>query len=319
MEEELKINSTDSATDAPPKTLKDHLLALAGAIAIVGFTLLLIELILRVFDPWGLSYFNDLEYLGNEIFASHDQRGYYMPDGQYKFSYWTSTIQDGGRVAPDSNPNAACEIVILGDSVAHGYGVDDEAVWVNQIAEQLSDVHLINTGVPRYNSTNILNSYESYPDADGYLYLIVQNDTDGGIDPTTQRFTGAASSRPQIVRYVSFAMRGTRSSFIQETSNDSDAPASFEWLRDEPNVIRFLDEIGEMATDERVTFAAFRHETLTHFLLELDEFDLVVLEYPPYRISYTDYHLDAQGNEELADQLLPVFQEIQADRCDGNA
>src|SRR5262245_53206812 len=116
----------------PRKTLRDHLKAIGGALLIVGFTLLLLEILLRVVDPWDIQYFNDLEVMGNEHFVSDAQRGYTLGDGSYRYSHWSATIADGTRLIPNTSPDAACEIVILGDSVAFGYGVDDADVWVNQ-------------------------------------------------------------------------------------------------------------------------------------------------------------------------------------------
>lgn len=294
------------------KTLKDRLLALGRAALVVLFTLLLIEIILRVLDPWGMSYFNDLETMGNDIFTSDPIRGFYMPDGQYKFSYWTSTIENGTRIVPDTNPDADCEIIILGDSVAHGYGVDDDEVWVNQVAQQLPDVHILNTGIPRYNSTNVLGSFQTYPNGDAYLYLIIQNDIDVAVNVDTQSFVGSGSSLPQILRYANLATYGGASSF---TDVPEDQAAVLERLRDDSRVQRFLEELRLLAADERVTLAAFSHETLTQLLLELDEFDLNVLAYPPYRISYSDYHLNAEGNGELADEMLPIIQQMSAEHC----
>src|SRR5688572_9029835 len=122
------MTSSDTTTlepTPPPKTLREHLKNLAGAAALVLFTLVLIEILLRSVDPWGLYYFQDLEVMGNTIFQADPVRGYLMPDGDYTFTRWRAHIRDGGRVLPATNIQADCTIAILGDSVAFGYGVND--------------------------------------------------------------------------------------------------------------------------------------------------------------------------------------------------
>ena len=54
-----QTNAQPEPANKPRKTLSDHLKALGGAAMIVGGTLLLIELLLRIVDPWGMSYFDD--------------------------------------------------------------------------------------------------------------------------------------------------------------------------------------------------------------------------------------------------------------------
>lgn len=192
---------------APPKTLKDHAKNLAGAAALVLFTLVLIEILLQVVDPWGLYYFQDLEVMGNTIFQSDPVRGYIIPDGEYRFKYWQAEVQDSGRVVPDTHSDAACTIAILGNSVAFGYGVNDDQTWLNVAARELSDLRLVNLGVPRYNSTNVVGTWRDYPEADAYLYVIISNDLDPAINVDTQSFAGGGTGQPWIVRYTNFAFK----------------------------------------------------------------------------------------------------------------
>lgn len=302
----------------PPKTkksLKDHLQALVGAAFIVLITLLLIEVVLRVVDPWGMSYFDDLERMGNEIFETHPERGFIIPDGHYSFSYWSTTIEDGMRITPDTNMDADCHIIILGDSVAHGFGVEDEETWVNQIAQHMSDVNISNLGIPRYSSTNILGTFQAFPDADAYLYLIIQNDIEDAINPTSHVYIGAGNNTSQIVRYVNFGLRRGSSSqvpiFLREETTVEQQTQKF---RNDPRLSRLLNEIQQIDNDERVTLVAFREKPLTTVLLEND-LDIGLLDYPPYRISFADEHLNVQGNRELAEQLLPVVQKMRDTHC----
>ncbi|MCU0513188.1 MAG: hypothetical protein MUE40_11520 [Anaerolineae bacterium] len=295
---------------AAPKTLRDHLRALGGALLLVAVTFALIEAGLRVIDPWGLRYFEDLAQMGNVIFTPDDRRGYIMPDGTYQFSHWSATVQDGGRVLPATNPAAACEIVLLGDSVGFGYGVNDADTWANGVARALPQLHLRNLSVPRYNSTNVLGMYRTVPDAAAYLYLIINNDVAAAIDVTTQRFGGAGEGLPWLVRYMNFALyRGGG------TDRDENAPPTTDTLPDTPAVQRFFDELAQLTADPRVYLAAFSGEALTSTILARG-YPLTVLDYPRQRrISLADYHLNPQGNAELAAQMQPLIERIAAAAC----
>ncbi len=303
--------------ERPRKTLLDHLKALLGAFLIVGGTFLLIELALRVVDPWGIAYFDDLAYMGNEVFATHPQRGFYMPDDTYSFSHWQATIADERRIVPDTDTDAACDIAVLGDSVAFGYGVSDQAAWVNQVAEAMPQTHILNYAVPRYNSTNVLQTYETIEaenPADAYLYLIVQNDIETAINPATQYFAGSGQGLPQILRYTNFAIyRGTSAPVLLQGSGDDTASTEAP-LPDSPQLTRFFVELERMAQAPNLTLAAFQQERLTNNMAQRD-YELVLLDYPPHRISFADYHLNAVGNEELAVQLLPVFEQLRDTHC----
>jgi hypothetical protein len=297
---------------APPKTLRDHLKNLGGAAALVLFTLVLIEILLRVVDPWGLYYFQDLEVMGNTIFQADPVRGYMIPDGDYTFSHWKASLKEGGRVLPATPAEAACTIAILGDSVAFGYGVNDDQTWVNAAARDLPDVRLINLGVPRYNSTNVLGTWQAFPDADAYLYLIISNDLETALNVESERFVGGGTGQPWIVRYANFGLRRGEGTDQVEVRTDEAAPP----LPDAyPGLERLWGEIQTLNADERVYFAAFEKEPLTSTLLAR-KLPLAVWSYPfSRRISLADYHLNPTGNKELAAQALPVLRQIAQSHC----
>ena len=294
--------------EKPPKTLNDHLKAIGGALLIVGFTLLLLEGILRVLDPWDIRYFSDLAKMGNEHFVIDAERGYTIADGDYRYSHWSATVADSTRIIPDTNPDGACKIMVLGDSVAFGYGVDDADVWVNQLAAQFPDVHFVNTSIPRYTSTNVLRTYEVFPDSDAYLYMIVNNDTVPAINLENEEFAGGGDGLPFVVRYTNFAIyRGGGTAYIEPTDPTILAP-------DNDDTRRFFAELDMLLQDERVYLTAFELETLTNTLLARD-YPVTVLEYPPQRISITDYHLTVEGNAALANQLVPLIETMVSERC----
>lgn len=302
------MTQSDNTQEKPPKTLADHLKSIGGALLIVAFTLLLLEGLLRFTDPWDIGYFNDLSVMGNEHFVGDAERGFTIQDGNYEYSHWEATIAEETRMIPNTNPDATCNIVILGDSVAFGYGVDDADVWVNQLATQFADVHFVNTAIPRYNSTNVLQTYEAFAEGDAYLYMIVNNDTATAIDLETMEFAGGGEGLPFLVRYTNFAIyRGGGTAYIAP-----DDPNNL--VADTAQTRRFFSELDTLLEDERVYLAAFELESVTNTLLDRD-YAVTILEYPPQRISITDYHLTAEGNGELANQLVPLIATIVTERC----
>lgn len=284
--------------------------AFVSALTMVLITVALLELVLRVFDPWGLNYFTDLETLAGQVFTADPARGYAMRDGTYHFSRWTATITAGTRVVPAVPAAAVCEIVLLGDSVTFGLGVNDAQTWANQLALTRPAIRFVNTGVVQYNSTNVLGTFRAFPDADAYLYLIIYNDANPAIDPTTQGFAGARSADPMLIRYVNFALlRGAGS----DRPVFADPAAT---LPDSPELTRLFGELDALTADGRVMLAAFGGEPLTNTLIERGYAVNVLPPYPgQYRNSFVDYHLNAQGNALVADMLAPLVDPLIRERC----
>jgi hypothetical protein len=301
-----------------PKTWRDHAKNLTGAAALVLFTLLLIEVLLRAVDPWGLYYFQDLEQLGNVIFQPDPVRGYIIPDGEYTFTRWKAEVRNGGRVVPATYSDSACTIAILGDSVAFGYGVNDGDTWLNVAAREFPDVQFMDLGVPRYNSTNVVGTWKAYPNADAYVYLIISNDLEPALDIKNERFAGGGTGQPWIVRYTNFALKRGGGTDQAELQVQPDTEAAPPLPDDYPGLARFWDEVQELHIDEGVYFVAFEKEPLTSTLLARD-LPLTTWSYPfKRRISLADYHLNPTGNEELAAQALPLLRQIAQDRCESD-
>jgi lysophospholipase L1-like esterase len=294
----------------PHFRLGKRLSAFVSAALIVTITLALLELALRVIDPWGIHYFTDLEMLVNQVFIPDAERGYAMRDGSYRFSRWSATIQDGARVVPATHAAAGCTVVLLGDSVTFGLGVSDDQTWANGIAARFPDARFINAGVVQYNSGNVLGTLRAYPDADALLYLVIYNDVNPAINMAGVGFAGARSGDLMMSRYINFAIR---------RGDGSDRPVFSDpaaTLPDSAELARFLDEITAITADERVTLAAFDAEPLTNTLLARGVPLEVLPPYPgAYRNSFVDYHLNAAGNALTADALAPIIARMIAARC----
>lgn len=294
-----------------PPALRKHLLNLGGALLIVGGMFGALESLLRAFDPWGMRYFEDLAVLANELFTYDSARGYVIPDGTHTFSHWSATLRDGARHTPATSSGASCRVAVLGDSVAFGYGVNDDEVWVNRLAAALPDMRFLNYGVPRYNSTNALLTYRAVPTADLYVYVVVNNDVEGALDPRTQRFVGGGQTLPFLVRYTNFAIRRGDSTDYAPPAPDNRAQLD----RSDKRVARFLDEVAALMRDPRMRLISFSDELVTNTLLA-EGYPVATVRYPhEHRISLADYHLNAEGNRALADALLPAFTRWLGEAC----
>jgi hypothetical protein len=288
-----------------PKTLREHTKALLTAFLFVLVPLLMLEGLLRFFDPWGIYFFDDMAKLAND-FERHEQRGFYLPDGVYRFSNWQATIKDGVRAIPVANSDTDCRIVLLGDSFTFGYGVNDDETWAYHLAKQFPNVEFLNTGITAYNSYNIQRIYEQFPDATAYLYTVIYNDWEPNLDPTQYEHENPARTMPYIVRYGNFALYRAEEPSINDFT--------VEELLNHPKLDRFFDDIAVLATDPRVFMLGFE-DTITTVALVEAGYELHQLKYPRHPISFADGHLNAKGHEVLANEITPIVQVIIEMQC----
>ena len=68
--------------------------------------------------------------------------------------------------------------VAFGRSVTFGYGVDDAETWVNLVAREFPDWHVINEAYPGWSIKNLEGAWEMHPDADMIFVLTITNDSD---------------------------------------------------------------------------------------------------------------------------------------------
>lgn len=81
-------------------------------------------------------------YLGHVFPPNHEGR-FERDGGSFSFTY---TTDERGFRNPSPWPRRA-EIVVLGDSMAFGYGVEDDETWTAVLAEQLPGGRIINLGL----------------------------------------------------------------------------------------------------------------------------------------------------------------------------
>jgi lysophospholipase L1-like esterase len=108
-----------------------------------------------------------------------------------------------GLRGPEPRPGAR-RIVCLGDSVTFGWGVKDDeaypAVLARSLAGETGDVDVINAGMPRWNSCDLMDLYVTrvIPLAPGVLVVMVGWDDIGYELPAATAVTGPENAPPPL-------------------------------------------------------------------------------------------------------------------------
>lgn len=267
-------------------------LASIGVIAVI--TLVLIEVLLRVTDPFGVVYFHDLANNFYDISVA-DPRGYVVPPGHYEASHWSFTIlPDHTRAVPDTTREAEKTIVFVGDSVTFGYGVNDVETWVNLVAREFPDWHVINDSYPGWSIENLEGAWEMHPDADLIFVLTITNDSD---EP--KRVAGAAGWKPTYIQLyatmISYLLRG-----YPTPSAETAAALEPAWRA----------AINRIGADPRVTFIVMNvtGDYDDRVLAMFPDKTLRIENYSTL-ISTVDSHANAEGNAFVARQVIPLIRE----------
>lgn len=269
------------------KRLMHRKLTRACLLPLVWLAMLLIFLnaLLAKADP--LAFQVRLHFLEVVSQAEVTAEGYQIPAGRYMFEDLSITIQaDGTRITPFTNPSADCRIVVLGDSVTFGYGVDDHETYVNRLALAFPEVAFLNTAQVGYNSPNIRAVYESSP-ADGYLYLIVDNDWH-------ERWTPDAppAEMPPVSFYAVWLWKQARG--VEPVADVPDTAA----------IERFKRDTAPLFADNRVLIASYGKILFTAGL------GVDVVAPITTTIAPGDMHPDAAGHERIADRLESQVREL---------
>ena len=248
------------------------------------------EAILRLTDPWGVIDVYDDLVLFHENFETHPRRGYVLPEGEYQFNRWTATIDaQQTRLVPDTNLDASCTIVTVGDSVTFGHGVNDQDTFTNLLARSFPEVHFIDAGLNGYNLGNVLGTIRSI-EADAYIYFMIHNDE----DPPLQ------IGQQGRVRYVITLYRHALSAML---SNDEDSAGS-ETSAEVVYPDWFITDAQAIAGYDNVLIAANEGNSLLEYIETIAP-TLVTIPKTRHRVSRADPHPNAEGHAEMAQSLLP--------------
>lgn len=260
---------------------------LIGMLCSILCFILLLDALLYWIDPLGIV----ASVHGNHSFHAvmrDDPTGYILQAGTHRFHDYTATIlADGSRAVPATNPDASCTLATIGDSMTFGQGVHDNETWVNLIAAQYPDVHVINPARPDYSAQNIAALKQTYP-ADGYLWMLIYNDAlspyvYSGVQPAYPYPMATALYRAWFVnRLRDTASRATRQVDMQAYWQAVEQIAG-------DNVL-----IAGFAGDELTETTALRHP-------------LILLPLYTAFVSPVDNHPNAEGHRQIADSLSPYL------------
>jgi hypothetical protein len=259
-----------------------------------ALTLALIEVLLRATDPFGVAYFHDLAANFYDV-ALPDPRGYVVAPGEYRASHWSFTILgDHTRAVPDTPADAERTMVFIGDSVAFGYGVEDEETFVNLVARAFPDWRVVNDSYPGWNIQNLEAAWKMHSDADLIFVLTITNDLHEPMRTADMR-----GWRPTYIQLyatmVWWLLRG-----FPVPSAEAVAALEPGWL----------ESITRIATDPRVTLLVI--DTTGGYddrVMDLFPDKTHRLENFSSLVSTVDSHPDPSSHAFLAEQIVPIVRE----------
>lgn len=251
--------------------------------AFIGI-LLLLDALLWWIDPYGIvTLWKDAGAMVDTAHAAPD--GWRYTPGVHEFITYSVVIDtDGFRAVPESN-QGDCQIAVLGDSVAYGMG--SSVSFVNLLAPDIP-AQVVNRALPGYSAANILALLDTL-DADGYVWLIIQNDD----EPFSTFAPHYHPLQPALVEYFSFRAQPVPT------------PRPIAWFTQPADQI--------MARGDVLSFA-FAGAYLTEVAHE--RYGTTII--PPYTsfVSGVDYHPDPEGHRQIANAMRPYIVDFVGRTCE---
>jgi hypothetical protein len=197
----------------PPLWLVSGLTNLYVLSASLLVSLILVEVGLRIVNPWGMDFFHWLPYHMQGM-IDHPQLGYVHPRSvSYRLGHNPVRLNAQGlrdREIPYEKPDGEKRILLLGDSVTFGWGVSQGESFGDQMEPLLESSsgrrwEVINAGVNGYNTEQEaiyfrIEGLRYEPDIVIVTYL--ENDIESIIDPnivTWRRYPAWPSSLPEAL------------------------------------------------------------------------------------------------------------------------
>lgn len=207
---------TTGTTAKPRRKMSRRRKILFGVIAaLFGLSLAisLVEISLRMLDPLGLNYEAEFLRYKNEAlrYPWEEQPGAPIDyDGTLyrhkpgfdvdlgSFRLVTNSLGFRGPEIAVEKPPGIVRVLVLGDSVAFGWGVDDEATFLRKFEQELATelgkpVEIINTGHPMYDSVQelaLLRDEGLRLQPDLVMLIYVTNDIEPTRDVVEQAIAG---------------------------------------------------------------------------------------------------------------------------------
>jgi len=173
----------------------------------IVFSLIISEIAIRVFDPLGISFFEEstkyqLDLQGDPVLVFKHTPGLKRTYQGVEVSINELGLRDK---KVEKKREGELRILLLGDSVAFGWGVPAEATFGRKLENILTSrlqrpVKVLNAGVCGYNTTQeyaALKTYADVVEADVVVLLYLSNDTqttDGPFDPASARLLKGKSA-----------------------------------------------------------------------------------------------------------------------------
>lgn len=207
-----------------------------------------------------------------------DPTGYSINDGTYSLSNWSFQYQNGQRRVPNA-ASMAETIFFVGDSITFGWGVNDEDTWVNLVAQELQ-IDAVNLGRNCYSILNYDIVLKTLPENACIVLLWVNNDH---LPPTFYNPSSQSNNSSMLTKLISV---------LTITPNPNP----------DENFYTLVDQIIQ---DPRIISVAFEDDWS-------ERLNGQIIRIPKYtsRISFTDAHPDALGNQQIAQAITPHIQAL---------
>ncbi|MDH3197574.1 MAG: hypothetical protein OEO21_04975 [Candidatus Krumholzibacteria bacterium] len=326
---------------------------LANAAVLLG-SLILMELTLRVWDPIGLRYLSDVRRYAATRAPSADFWSLHGPGTSvtvrgidYRFN---ARGLRGGEVAVPK-PAGRTRVMILGDSVVLGWGVEEDSLFIGRLQRRIDPtaerIEVIGAGCGEWNTRNEwewlrARGFDLEPDA--VLLVVVNND----LDPKTSGRTAVPLEELRAVdrsrgagvfsrAWGKLARRtylGGYAQYIRKSSSTRARRAAVP-ADDDPRWVdahMALDDMAATCAERGVAFSAclYTHAggvaaqpVLDKFRTHLEGSGVAPAFMPErlfdkrYRLSVVDTHANAAGHRLIADTLEPVISALVRQRGGG--
>jgi lysophospholipase L1-like esterase len=306
-----------------------YLLLASTVVAVVGA-----EIGLRLVNPWGIELFSLLPYHMQGM-VDHPQLGYVHP-GSITYHLGDNRVSlnaHGHRddEMPVEKPAGERRILVLGDSVTFGWGVDqgqDFPARLETLLRQRTGTawQVINAGVNGYNSEQEATYFATegirfQPDI--VLLVYVGNDVEPVFDPnvvTWRRYPTWPSSLPEFLertRSLSYLYQTTKLFQRMAELRPPDAGAPGRSLTDHPGwpaSLKALKSISELCERRKIPFlVALESGSAEKIPVQLRQADIDAITLGPawsrvapdkHRVSRVDPHPSAAVHAEFAALLL---------------
>lgn len=252
-----------------------------------------LDVLLWQLDPLGLVRWHYTFRAQHEVMQSHPTGFAYSTGAHWFHAYSATILPDGSRLVPDTNTQADCAIVFIGDSVTYGQGVNDADTWINLLARRFPDVHFINAGRSAYSAGNVLLTKHYYA-GDGYVWMLVGNDAEPAFFYDSSR---PSAHRPSATRL------------------------HYDWLFRNPVVesgsldMEFYWQAVEQIADNRTLILGTDNDPLTRETAT--RYPVQIVQGWIHDISHVDGHANAHGNVEIANSVLPFVEPFITRICHG--